>query len=250
LRVFAGIALSLIALAVVTLAGVAGWFFLYTADLPDTRGLSAFAPSDSRTITTSICGAPVQILAVPGRDIGMMREAVLAAEGDFDPRGTFGRYYDDASATPESHKYGTYSWQLAREMFCESPDKHLKRTFAEMRTAHQLERHFSQDQLLEIYLNRAYFGNETYGVELAAEHYYGKQAKDLTIVESAMLAGLLDSPSHFSPSVHPDLALARRNEVIDAMARRGSITQEQAALAKLPPRPTDKVVPPADPAPK
>jgi hypothetical protein len=244
--------LSVITLAVLALAAGVGWFFRFTSDLPDIGGMAAFATTEPATLSMPMCGKTVQVLAVPARDMGMMRDAVLAAEGDFDPRGTFQRYFSDASAPPESHKYGSYSWQLAREMFCDSPDKHLKRTFAELRTAVQLERRYSQDQLLDIYLNRSYFGNETYGVELAAERYYGTQAKGLTIREWAMLAGLIAHPSFLTPSLHPDLALAfaRRNEVLDAMARRGTITQQQADLAKLPPRRTDLVAPSANSTPE
>jgi membrane peptidoglycan carboxypeptidase len=95
-----------------------------------------------------------------------------------------------------------------------------------------LERRFTTNQLLDIYLNRAYFGPGVYGIESAAERYLAKPASQLSLAEAALLVGLIRSPSMFSPLAHPDRALARRNEVIDAMVKRGSIGWEQAGKAK------------------
>jgi membrane peptidoglycan carboxypeptidase len=87
-------------------------------------------------------------------------------------------------------RHGIYSVQLARQMFCEHNGSTLKREFRELRTAIQLERHFSNDEILTIYMNRAYFGPGIYGVENAAETYFGKQAGDLSTAQAALLAGL------------------------------------------------------------
>ena len=99
----------------------------------------------------------------------------------------------------------------------------------------QLEGHFTADQILDIYLNRAFFGSGVYGIENASEHYFAKPAGQLTTPEAALLVGMIRSPSVFSPSTHPITTFARRNEVIDAMARRGSISVPEAQEAKATP---------------
>lgn len=88
---------------------------------------------------------------------------------------------------------------------------------------------------MDIYLNVAYFDDDVYGAENAAHHYFGKNASQLSISEGALLVGLIRGPSYFSPFKHPDRALARRNDVLDAMAQRGDLTREAAEAAKAMP---------------
>ena len=102
----------------------------------------------------------------------------------------------------------------------------------EMRTAIPLERRFSQDQLLEIYRNRAYFGAETYGVESAAGALLREAHRGSLDRGVALLVGLIARPTYFSPTQHPDRVVARRNEVLDRMMQRGSIRREEADSAK------------------
>ena len=231
LRVLAKILLSIAVLCVLAVAGFAAWLYFYTSDLPNTSAMAAYTAGGGGvlSVSTTICGESLWVVAIPGVNMPMLRLAVVASEGDPDPRGFFRRYYDELDRGP---RYGQYSIQLARQMVCGSSGGNLKREVLELRTAIQLERHFNHDQLLDIYLNRACFGPRIYGAEEASRRYFGKHASELSIAEAALLDGLIKSPARFSPTQHPDRALTRRNEVIDAMLQRGSIRPEEAEAAK------------------
>ena len=211
-----------------------GWLFFYASDLPNIQAMSSFAPEAQTTIADAyICGEKATVVALPTSHMIDVRNALLAAEGDIDPRNMMIRLYDDSLGNPGDGKhYGFYSLQVSRQLFCDDHRSTLKRELSELRTSVQLERHFTTNQLLDIYLNRAYFGHGVYGVENAAEHYLANPAIQLSTPEAALLIGLIRSPHRFSPQAHPDRALARRNDVIDAMAKRGSISSEQAEQAK------------------
>lgn len=234
LRTLIKFLLSIALLCVLAAAGLAAWLYFYTSDLPSASAMAVYVVGGGGVVSvqTKICGESLWVVAIPGANVPKLRLAMLAAEGDFDPRSFLRRHYD---ATDHTTRYGHYSDQLARQMVCGSSGGNLKRSLLEIRTAIQLERHFTPDELLDIYLNRAYFEPGTYGVEEAAHRYFGKRADELSIAETALLAGLIKSPARFSPLQHPDRALARRNEVIDAMLQRGSISPEEAEAAKRAP---------------
>ena len=99
-----------------------------------------------------------------------------------------------------------------------------------------LERKFSKNQILELYLNRVYFGAGAYGVEAAAQRYFGKSARNVTLAEAAMLAGLVKSPSRLAPTRNPDGAERRAQIVLAAMADDGSSSEDAAAAAMAIPR--------------
>ena len=116
----------------------------------------------------------------------------------------------------------TITQQLARQSFL-TTDKTLRRKVAELLLAARLERMFTKDQILSMYLNRVYFGDGLYGVEAASLGYFGKHASDLDIAEAALLAGLVKSPSTYAPTVSQQRALARRNVVLQAMRENGKM---------------------------
>ncbi len=116
----------------------------------------------------------------------------------------------------------TITQQLARLTFL-TPDKTFRRKLQEVVVAIKLEHAFTKDEILELYLNKAYFGDGLHGVEAAALGYFGKHASELTIPEAALLAGLVKSPSNFSPAVSPERAVARRNLVLEVMRDVGVI---------------------------
>jgi penicillin-binding protein 1A len=112
-----------------------------------------------------------------------------------------------------------------------SPEQTIGRKIEEAIYAIQLERQFSKDQILERYLNRAYFGSGTYGIGTAAERYFSKDVRNLTLGESAMLAGLLRAPEANNPIRSLENAQARRDIVLRQMATHGFVTSEQASAA-------------------
>jgi penicillin-binding protein 1A len=124
----------------------------------------------------------------------------------------------------------TITQQLARNMFLTN-EKSLTRKIAEMLLAVQIERRLTKPEILERYLNQVYFGQGAYGVQTAAEVYFGKPASELTLPESAMLAGLIRAPSLYSPYEHPDRAHARMREVLRRMLEEGDITSRQLLAA-------------------
>jgi len=121
----------------------------------------------------------------------------------------------------------TITQQVAKNLFL-TPERSLHRKGQEMLLALWLERTFTKDQILELYLNRVYFGAGTYGVDAAAKKYFGRSARDVTIFQAAMLAGLLKAPSRFNPFNDKDLAKSRAELVIRNMVAAGQLTEEEA----------------------
>lgn len=134
----------------------------------------------------------------------------------------------------------TITQQLAKNLFL-SRDRTLKRKIQEALLALWLEARLTKDQILSAYLNRVYLGAGTYGVEAAAHTYFNKSARELSLRESAVIAGLLKAPSRYSPLSNPRLSSERADVVLAAMEDAGYLTKEQAGkLIKTPPTPTGK----------
>ncbi len=110
--------------------------------------------------------------------------------------------------------------------------KTLSRKAQEIVLALRLERVMDKQQILEAYLNAVYFGHGAYGVEAAANTYFGKSASELTLSEGALLAGIIKSPSNYAPHLHPDRSVARRNAILDTMQKNGYITEAQRDTAR------------------
>ncbi|MGV9007778.1 MAG: transglycosylase domain-containing protein, partial [Brevundimonas sp.] len=128
----------------------------------------------------------------------------------------------------------TLTQQLAKNLFL-TPDQNLKRKVQELMLAVWLEMKFSKKEILALYLNRVYFGAGAYGIESASQRYFDKSAKDLTVGEAALLAGLLKAPSRYSPVSEHERAAARATVVLNEMESAGVITPEQRAAAVLEP---------------
>lgn len=124
----------------------------------------------------------------------------------------------------------TLTQQLAKNLFL-TQERTASRKIQEAILALWLERKFTKDQILELYLNRVYFGSGAYGVEGAARKYFGKSAREVTIAEAAILGGLVQSPSRLAPNRNPDAAHARAALVLAAMQRENFITEPQMADA-------------------
>lgn len=126
----------------------------------------------------------------------------------------------------------TITIQLANNAFLDHREKKLERKVQELLMAIQLERMYSKDEIFEMYLNLILYGNGSWGIQSASKSYFGKDAKDLTLAESAFLAGVVQIPAAYNPYKNLDRATNRRNLVLDQMVRYGFVTQEEADLAK------------------
>jgi len=133
--------------------------------------------------------------------------------------------------------FSTLTMQLARNVFPErlTRAKTLRRKLAEVVLAREIEKHFSKDQILEMYLNQIYLGNGLYGVEAAAQGYFGKPVGRLTTAEAAMLAALPKAPSYYDPRRSPERVQVRRDLVLAQMAHAGVVDEAEAAEAQRKP---------------
>ena len=172
-----------------------------------------------------------------------LRQATIAIEdaefyqhSGFSLRGIFRALISNSSllSTRNSSSIqggSTITQQLVKTALL-SPERTLQRKIRELVLAVLVELRYPKDQILEMYLNRVSFGGAAYGIEEAAQTYFGKPASDLTLPESALLAGLPASPTTYSPfGAHPDLAKARQKEVLRRMVSEGFITWNQADAA-------------------
>ncbi len=247
------------ALALVCLATgssfVAGALLSVQGALPEASAISAYRP----TATTKVWSTELQadgsvkhtLLARVSREnrepvalkdvpLQVQRATVAIEDRRFwdhkgvDPR----RILKAALVNVESKEYrqgaSTISQQLVRNVWL-TREKTILRKLKEALLAIELERKFSKQEILEMYLNQVYYGRGAYGIETAARLYYGKSVKDLTLDEAAVLAGLPQRPRDLCPFDHPRAAKQRRNLVLDWMVACGWATREEAEKAKQEP---------------
>jgi penicillin-binding protein 1A len=164
--------------------------------------------------------------------MGRFRDALIAAEGDPQDESTFRDTARTFVIKEFPRRKALYSAQLARRLNCPGA-KSLEHTVKSIRTAIQIERRFTSDEILTIYANSAYFGNDTYGIENASQTYFKKMAMQLSVSEAATLAGLIRRPDYLLK--HPDRAVERRNEVLDAMLQKQLVSIKEAEEARSEP---------------
>jgi membrane peptidoglycan carboxypeptidase len=164
----------------------------------------------------------------------LMRQAIIAAEdrnfyqeGSFDIKGMARAVVVDLVLRRPAQGGSTITEQLAKLTFL-SPRKTVVRKLQEDIIAAQLASRYSKDKILETYLNHVYFGEGAYGVDEAAQVYFGKHASQLDLREASLLAGLVDAPSYNDPYRNPDAAFARQHYVLRGMVGQGDITETQA----------------------
>jgi len=169
-----------------------------------------------------------------------MSRAVIAVEdkrfyqhGGVDYWGIVRAAYRDATKGKVVEGGSTITQQLVRNLYPVSRERTVERKVKEACLAIKLSRHWSKDRILAAWMNQVYFGNHAYGVEAAAQTYFSKHARGLTMIEAALLAGLPQAPSLYDPILHPDLARDRRAVVLNEMYENHDITfaELQAALA-------------------
>jgi penicillin-binding protein 1A len=237
-------------LAVVAAAmfgALAGLLFVYSTDLPQVTDLERYRPS-SITELYDDKGAVIGSFALQRRVIAryedypkVLRDAVISIEDkDFERHWgidlwrVMGAAYRDLSSGSRAQGASTLTMQLSRNLFL-NPDRKFGRKVQEVMMAIQIERRFTKEQIFTLYANQIFLGHGVYGFEAGSEYYFSKKAKDLTIEEAALLAGLPKGPSAYSPINNPDKALRRRNLVINNMMEDGRITAAEAMEAKSKP---------------
>ena len=224
------------------LGGVVIAYFAFT--LPDLSGIDKF----NRRPSLSFVAADGQVLATYGDLYGgavelremppWLPQAVIATEDrrfyshfGIDLIGLARAGYVNLRAGRVVQGGSTITQQLAKNVFL-THERTLTRKIQETLLALWLERRFTKDQILTIYLNRVYLGAGTYGVEAAARRYFGKSAREVTRLEAAVIAGLLKAPSRYSPAASPERAKARASTVLGLMAEQGFITAAQQREAE------------------
>ena len=122
----------------------------------------------------------------------------------------------------------TLTQQIAGTIFCDRTDMSITRKLKELWWAIQMERRYSKNEILELYLNKIYFGGGTYGVNAASKYYFGHSAEEITPAEAAILVIQLSNPAFYNPFDHPNRAMERQKDVLSAMVENGYISQNQS----------------------
>lgn len=222
----------------------AGLLLVYSTDLPQVEELEHYRPS-SITELYDDQGRIIGSFALQRRVVAsykdfppVLREALISIEDkDFYRHWGInvwriaGAAYRDIESGGKVQGASTLTMQLARNLFL-SPDRSFHRKIEEALLAIQIERRFTKEQIFTLYANQIFLGHGVYGFEAASEYYFSKPAKQLTLDEAAVLAGLPKAPGQYSPINHPDRSLKRRNLVINAMLEDGKITARQADDAR------------------
>jgi penicillin-binding protein 1A len=167
-----------------------------------------------------------------------MKDAMVAVEDrrfyyhpGVDPIGIVRSFYVRATSGKWSQGGSTITQQLARTVYLNNR-REFGRKIREIILSMALETKFSKDQILELYLNKVYFGGGAFGVDAASRKFFDHGAEELTLAESAIIAGLVKAPSHYSPTADAQAAIGRAGVVIEVMQDAGMITAEQAAKTK------------------
>ena len=234
---------ALVLLAAIT-GSLAGLTLVYSVDLPQIQDLEQYRPS---TITDlydrkgRIIGSfALQRRHVVGYDdfAPVLRQAVISIEDkNFESHWGInvfrvaGAVWHDIRSHGRAQGASTLTMQLARNLFLTS-DRTVMRKLQEAYLAIQIERAFTKQQIFTLYGNQIYLGSGNYGFEAASEYFFSKHARDLTLTEAALLAGLPKGPVAFSPILNPERALRRRNLVLSEMESDGVITHAQAEEAR------------------
>jgi penicillin-binding protein 1A len=233
------------------LAGVGGGFLYWTlSDLPKVNAIEEYVPVESSKVYSS----DRQVIAefyverrtfIPHYEIpAHVKNAIVAIEDvrfyshpGVDLIGIVRALIQDIRAGGMRQGGSTITQQLAKMLFLK-PEKSIKRKIREAALSIQIEKRYTKDEILGLYLNQAYFGTRSYGIEAASQTYFGKTVKDLTVAEAALLASLPKAPSQYSPFRNFDKAKERRSVVLQQMLQNKFIKREQYEAAMQEPIPT------------
>ena len=151
-----------------------------------------------------------------------------------DPIGLIAVAVESVEARGVTRGASTLTQQVAKNLFL-TPDQNLGRKVQEAILAIWLEQNFTKEEILELYMNRVYFGSGATGIEAAAQTYFGVSARNLSLGQAAMLVGLLPAPSAYNPKANPERAIERQRIVLNLMAQEGYITRQEADAAQIDP---------------
>jgi len=226
-------------LLILAASSVLYMYYRYAADLPALAEMSDYQPpvitkvyDVKGRIIGEFCEERRKVIA-PDEIPSILKQAVVAIEDrrfykhkGVDYKGIVRAFYVNLKKFDFVQGGSTISMQVARTFFL-SRERTFDRKIKEALLALRIERNFTKQEILGLYLNQIYLGHGVYGVEAAAEEYFGKKVDKLTIAECALLAGLPQKPAHLDPFRHPEAALERRKEVLDDMLDLGMISDEE-----------------------
>jgi penicillin-binding protein 1A len=246
-KVAGGVALAVLFLLAIAVGSMTGLMLVYSVNLPQIDDLMRYRPNT----TTDLYDAHGRIfgsfalerrILVNYNDLSpLLRWAVISIEDkNFESHWgvnffrVMGAAYHDLTSKSRAQGASTLTMQLARNLFLSS-ERTFGRKLQEVLLSIQIEHTFTKQQIFTLYANQIYLGHGVYGFEAGSEYYFSKHAKDLTLPEAALLAGLPKGPSEYSPVLNPDKAFRRRNMVINSMLEDGVITAAQANVARSAP---------------
>lgn len=226
-----------------------GYIYWAITDLPALRGLEEYAPAESSLVYSSD-GKVLAELYLERRTFvphylipDHVKKAFVSIEDvrfyyhpGVDIIGILRALINDIREMRVAQGGSTITQQLAKMLFLK-PEKTITRKIKEALLSIKIEKRYTKDEILGLYLNQAYFGTRAYGIEAASQVYFGKSVKDLTIGEAALLATLPKSPSNYSPFRNPQRSIERRSMVLKQMLAHGFINKAQYAEAEMEPLP-------------
>lgn len=246
-KVAGGVALAVLLLLAVTVGSMSGLMLVYSVNLPQIDDLMRYRPNTTTDLYDThgrIFGsfALERRIIVNYNDLSpLLCEAVISIEDkNFESHWGVNFFrvleaaYHDLTSKNRAQGASTLTMQLARNLFLSS-ERTFGRKLQEVLLSIQIERKFTKQQIFALYANQIYLGHGVYGFEAGSQFYFSKRARDLTLPEAALLAGLPKGPSEYSPILNPDKAFRRRNMVINAMLEDGVITAAQANVARSAP---------------
>jgi penicillin-binding protein 1A len=238
--------LVLLLLSIVT-GSLGGLMLVFSANLPQINDLERYRPStmtdlyDSKGRIIGSFALEKRIVDNYGDFAPVLRQAVISIEDkNFESHWGInvlriaGAVMHDLRSHGRAQGASTLTMQLARNLFL-SADRTMTRKIEEAYLAIQIERAFTKEQIFTLYGNQIYLGSGMYGFEAASQFYFSKHARELTLSEAALLAGLPKGPVAYSPLLNPEKALRRRNLVLSEMESDGAITHQQAEQARRSP---------------
>src|ERR1700732_2237983 len=240
---FGRLAFTFLLLCSIAFGAAIGLLFVYTSDLPEIHALEDYRPNvvtelyadDGQSIGTFALQR--RILLTYAQIPKVLKDAVLTTEdqhfeehwGVDIPR-VLQAAYRDISSRRMAEGASTLTMQLGGGLFLNRSDRSLRRKIQETLLALQIERHYTKDQIFTMYCNQIYLGSGNYGFEAASEYYFSKPVGRLTLGEAATLAAIIRGPI-YTPTIHPDRPLARRNLVLTLMLRDGKISRASGDAA-------------------